>query len=295
MTTPDAHDEIEDHDRGLSHDLPRILGRRGVLGLMGGVGAVALVGCADDSSGTTTITTTDSSSAASAPNGAPPEGGGQGGTSGAAVAEGEIPEETGGPYPGDGSNGPNVLTESGVVRSDITTSFGSLSGTAEGVPVTVRLRVYDLAGTDITPLPGAALYLWHCTREGGYSLYSDGVTDQNFLRGVQEADADGNLTFTTIFPACYDGRWPHMHFEVYESLESATAGTGKLRTSQLAIPAETCEQVYGVAEGYDDSVPTFQSVSLDSDMVFSDGYSLQLATVTGSVEEGYTFSLNVPV
>ena len=53
--------------------------------------------------------------------------------------------------------------------------------------------------------------------------------------------------------------------------------------------------MYGVAEGYDDSVSTFQGVSLDSDMVFSDGYSLQLATVTGSVDEGYTFSLNVPV
>ena len=67
------------------------------------------------------------------------------------------------------------------------------------------------------------------------------------------------------------------------------------RQSQLAIPAEVCEQVYGVAEGYDDSVANFARVSLDSDMVFSDGYSLQLATVTGSVDEGYTFTLNVPV
>jgi protocatechuate 3,4-dioxygenase beta subunit len=285
MSTSDdhshGHDELEDHDLGLSHDLPiiiererRSLGRRGLLGIMGGVGAVALVGCADDPGSTTTSGATVSS---------------------VDVAEGEIPEETGGPYPGDGSNGPNVLTESGVVRSDLTTSFGSLTGTAEGVPVTVELKVYDLNGTEVTALPGAALYLWHCTREGGYSLYSEGVTDQNFLRGVQEADADGALTFTTIFPACYDGRWPHMHFEVYESLDSATAGTGKLRTSQLAIPADVCEQVYGVAEGYDSSVSTFQRVSLDSDMVFSDGYSLQLATVTGSVEDGFTFSLNVPV
>lgn len=297
MTTPDAprHDqidgELEDHDRGLSHDLPRILGRRGLLGLMGGVGAAALVACADDGETTDITTTSDSSSTAT--QGGPPAAGG--GDSSVEVADGEIPEETAGPYPGDGSNGPNVLTESGVVRSDITTSFGSMSGTAEGVPVTVKLKVYDLNGTAVTALPGAALYLWHCTREGGYSLYSDGVTDQNFLRGVQEADADGALTFTTIFPACYDGRWPHMHFEVYESLDSATAGTGKLRTSQLAIPAETCAEVYGVAEGYDASVSTFASVSLDSDMVFSDGYSLQLATVTGSVDEGYTFSLNVPV
>jgi protocatechuate 3,4-dioxygenase beta subunit len=280
MTTSDTHPhpqrdhELEDHDLGLSHDLPRILGRRGLLGIMGGVGAVALVGCADDSSGTSTSTITGST---------------------ASVAEGEIPEETAGPYPGDGSNGPNVLAESGVVRSDITTSFGSLSGTAEGVPVTVDLTVYDLDGTEVTALPGAALYLWHCDREGGYSLYSDGLTDQNFLRGVQEADAGGALSFTTIFPACYDGRWPHMHFEVYDSLDSAQAGTGRLRTSQLAIPAEVCEQVYGVADGYDSSVSTFRSVSLDSDMVFGDGYSLQLAAVTGSVDEGFTFSLNVPV
>jgi protocatechuate 3,4-dioxygenase beta subunit len=278
MTTSDAHghDELEDHDLGLSHDLPRILGRRGLLGLMGGIGAVALAGCADDGSGVTA---------------------GTAGTAGSSVdvAEGEIPEETAGPYPGDGSNGPNVLSESGVVRSDITSSFGSLSGNAEGVAVTVNLTVYDLNGTEVTPLPGAALYLWHCDREGRYSLYSDGVTHQNYLRGVQEADGDGALSFTTVFPACYDGRWPHMHFEVYESLAAATAGTGRLRTSQLAIPAETCELVYGVADGYDASVETFQRVSLDSDMVFADGYSLQLAAVTGTVEEGFTFSLNVPV
>ena len=77
-----------------------------------------------------------------------------------------IPEETAGPYPGDGSNGPNVLAESGVVRSDITSSFGDASGVAEGVPMTVKLKVYDLNGDDATPLAGAAVYLWHCDREG---------------------------------------------------------------------------------------------------------------------------------
>ena len=289
--------ELEDHDLGLSHDLPKILGRRGLLGIMGGVGAVALVGCGDDTSGTTTITDTTSSSAAAGDggHGGPPDGGGVAGDASVEVADGEIPEETAGPYPGDGSNGPDVLSESGIVRSDITTSFGSMAGTAEGVPVTVVLKVHDLNGTAVTALPGAALYLWHCTREGGYSLYSDGITDQNFLRGVQAADADGATTFTTIFPACYDGRWPHMHFEVYDSIDSATTYTNKLRTSQLAIPADICEQVYGVVGGYEASVDNFAGVSLDTDGVFSDGYSLQLATVTGSVDEGFTFSLNVPV
>jgi protocatechuate 3,4-dioxygenase beta subunit len=218
-----------------------------------------------------------------------------GGESDVEVAEGEIPEETAGPYPGDGSNGPNVLSESGVVRSDITASFGSASGVAEGVPTTVKLRIYDLNGTEATPLAGAAVYLWHCDREGNYSMYSEAVADENYLRGVQEADSDGRLEFTTIFPATYTGRWPHMHFEVYESLAAATSAETKLRTSQLAIPAETAQEVYDTVEGYESSQTTFAQVSLDSDMVFSDGHSLQMATVTGSVDEGYTLTLNVPV
>ncbi|MBJ7358284.1 MAG: 3,4-dioxygenase subunit beta [Nocardioides sp.] len=264
---------------------------------MGGVGAVALVGCADDTSGSGTGTAgTGSAGSSSTPGqGGPPDGGAGGGGSSVSVADGEIPEETAGPYPGDGSNGANVLSESGVVRSDITSSFGSASGVADGVPVTVNLTVYDLTGEAVTALPGAAIYLWHCDREGRYSLYSDGVTEENYLRGVQEADADGNLTFTSIFPACYAGRWPHMHFEVYESLDAATSYTNKLRTSQLALPQDVCDAVYGGVDGYEDSVSNLAQLSLDSDGVFSDGYSLQMATVTGSVDEGYTISLNVPV
>jgi hypothetical protein len=94
----------------------------------------------------------------------------------------EIPDETAGPYPGDGSNGPNVLTESGVVRSDITTSFRDFTGTAQAVPMTLELIVRDLANGG-TPFAGVAVYVWHCDREARYSLYSDGATDQNYLPG----------------------------------------------------------------------------------------------------------------
>jgi protocatechuate 3,4-dioxygenase beta subunit len=295
-----SHDEVEDHDLGLSHDLPQLVanqrkawGRRGLLGLMGGVGAVALVGCGDDDQ----VSLTDASASTDTGGGSggqPPQGAG-GGDSSVTVADGEIPEETAGPFPGDGSNGVNVLSESGIVRSDLTSSFGSASGRAEGVPVTVNLKVYDLNGADVAPLAGAAVYVWHCDREGRYSMYSEGVTEENYLRGVQETAADGSVQFTTVFPACYDGRWPHLHFEVYQSLDSATSYSNKLRTSQLAIPEDSCREVYGVVDGYDASVDNLDKVSLDSDMVFSDGYSLQLATVTGSADEGYTFSLNVPV
>ena len=283
---PDASHPVEDHDLGLTHDLPRLVqrsgvGRRGLFTLFGGVGAAAVVaGCGTDSSSTGS----GSSSTSSA---------GGGGTS-TTVAEGEIPEETAGPYPGDGSNGPDALTASGVVRSDITSSFGDASGTAEGVPLTLRLKVYDLNGDDATVLSGAAVYAWHADREGRYSMYDDEVADQNYLRGVQETDARGYVEFTSIYPACYDGRWPHVHFEVYKSLAAATSAGDKLRTSQLALPQEVCETVYA-EDGYEDSVANLARVSLGSDMVFGDGCSLQMATVTGSVADGYVAALNVPV
>jgi protocatechuate 3,4-dioxygenase beta subunit len=296
------HEELEDHDLGLSHDLPQILernkrmGRRGMLAVFGAAGVAAIaVSCGTDNTSTTSSNST--------PEGAPPSGGPPGGGTGSGaiggdssveVADGEIPEETAGPYPGDGSNGVNVLTESGIVRSDLTSSFGDASGVAEGIPVTVKLKVYDLNGEDVTALSGAAIYLWHCDRDGNYSMYSEAVADENYLRGVQETDSSGRVEFTTIFPACYSGRWPHMHFEVYESLADATSYTNKLRTSQLALPEDVCNDVFAT-EGYEQSVTNLAQISLDSDGIFSDGYSLQMATVTGSVTDGYTVSLNIPV
>src|SRR6478672_1365462 len=228
--THGAH-EVHEHDLGLQHDLgtlerrgfTRRMGRRGVLGVLGGLGVVAVAGCASDSS------TSSTSSTATTPTGAPPSGapggGAMGGDSSVEVAEGEIPEETAGPYPGDGSNGPDVLSESGVVRSDITSSFDSASGKAEGVPLTIRLKVYDLNGEDATILTGAAVYAWHRDREGRYSMYDSEISDENYLRGVQEADEKGWVEFTSIFPAAYDGRWPHVHFEVYKTLDDATNAT----------------------------------------------------------------------
>jgi len=304
---PHPPEELEDHDLGLSHDLPKIaerqgLGRRRLFAILGGgVAATAVAACSSDTA--TTSTATDTASAAAGDRPEPPQGGGGPGGGGGApggaesdveVAEGEIPEETAGPYPGDGSNGVNVLAETGVVRSDITSSFGDASGVADGVPVTVRMKVYDLSGDDATPLEGAAIYLWHCDAAGDYSMYSDAVVDENYLRGVQVADAEGRVEFTSIFPGCYSGRWPHMHFEVYESVDAATTYTNKMRTSQLAIPQETCETVYA-DERYDGSSANLAAITLDSDNVFSDGYTLQMASVSGSVDEGYTISLNVPV
>lgn len=277
------HDGPHEHDLGLSHDLPALLNRRRALGLLTGAGlAAALAACSgsDSPGGSTTSTPSPTSSSTS-------------GTTTSTVG-GEVPEETGGPFPADGSNGINVLTESGVVRSDIRSSFGGTSTTAEGVRTTIELTIFDMNGSDVAPYEGAAVYLWHCDREGRYSMYDSEIADENYLRGVQAADANGKLTFTSIFPAAYPGRWPHMHFEVYKSAADAQKATNKLRTSQIALPEDVCNLVYA-SSGYEQSASTMSQTTLDSDMVFSDGHSLQMATVTGNVDDGMTVKLNVAV
>jgi protocatechuate 3,4-dioxygenase beta subunit len=257
-----------DHDRGLAFDLERLVSRRRALGvLVAGMGSAALAAC-----------------------GSSPK------PSGSAAADrgtAEIPDETAGPFPGDGSNGPDALTESGVVRSDITQSFGGASGVAEGVPTTLEMKLLDI-GAGGRPLAGAAVYVWHCTTDGQYSLYEGSVARENFLRGVQQADRDGTVRFKTIYPGAYSGRWPHIHFEVYESLDAATSAGSKLKTSQLALPKQACERMYA-ASGYEHSAGNLSQLSIDADMVFSDGYASQLAKASGSIGDGMRLSLDIGV
>ncbi|HEU4665412.1 MAG TPA: hypothetical protein VFS55_15385 [Dokdonella sp.] len=243
----------------LAETLSVLEGRRRVLGLVGGVGALALL----------------------------PR---------AVRACALIPQETGGPYPGDGTNGPNVLTQSGIVRSDIRSSFGaSGSNVASGTPLEVTLQFLSTT-TDCGPIEGLAVYLWHCDATGGYSLYSQGVTGENYLRGVQVSDAQGRVTFTTIYPGCYSGRWPHIHFEVFASLADATNGNNAGRTSQLAMPEAPSRVVYGQTSLYPGSTHNLDQLSLQSDNVFGDdGGVLQLATVAGENASGYTAFLDVGI
>jgi protocatechuate 3,4-dioxygenase beta subunit len=252
------------HDKGLTFD------RRRLLAVLGGAGAVALVG------GTLFGSRPEAATAA------------------AADCLDEVESETAGPFPADGSNGPDVRTETGIIRSDIRSSYGTSDTVAGGVPLQFSLVVQDL---DCAPLAGAAVYAWHCDREGRYSLYSSGVTDENYLRGIQVSDATGTVTFTSIFPACYSGRWPHIHFEVYSSLADATGGAGPIRkTSQIALPEDVADEVYANADGYEASVTNMGRITLASDMVFGDDLAArEMGTVTGNVTDGYVATLTVSV
>ncbi|MEJ0100223.1 MAG: intradiol ring-cleavage dioxygenase [Pseudomonadota bacterium] len=284
----------DDHDLGLTHDLRLIsrrmaqqaLQRRRLLGLMLGAGAVSLLpGCDGDAAatvtdssngrtgiGTTTTTTTSSS--------------------GSCVAD---PTETNGPYPSDGSNSANgsisnVLLQSGVVRSDIRSSFGTSGNAAPGVPLQLDITIVD-SNASCAPLGGYAVYLWHCTRDGLYSLYSSSVQNEDFLRGVQVSDANGKLSFSTIYPGCYDGRYPHVHFEVYQSLALATGYANRVLVSQMAMPRTVSSSVYSGATGYSASIANLAKVSIASDNVFGDNTDAQILaqtpSLTGSVDEGF--------
>ena len=273
------HDDHDDFG-GLQRDLSATgaaIDRRGMLRLAArfgaGAGVLHLLGCGSAATAPTPGTTTTT----------PPT------TNGTCS---RIPSETEGPFPGDGSNGPNVLNATGVVRSDIRTSFAGLNGTADGVPLTLSLTI--VSASTCAALTGRAVYVWHCDQVGRYSLYSQGATNQNYLRGTQETDANGKVTFTTIYPGCYAGRWPHIHFEVYPSLAAAVSVANKIATSQIALPKTANDFVYATA-GYGASIANQAQVSLATDNVFSDGSALELATVTGSVAGGLTATLSVAV
>ncbi|MEU3658208.1 intradiol ring-cleavage dioxygenase [Streptomyces sp. NPDC032940] len=268
---PNPEEEVV--DQGLAFDLGTLCSRRRALSVLGGVGGMAaLAACGSGSGGSTSAASASASSSGLT----------------------EIPDETNGPYPADGTNGVQVLDQDGIVRRDIRSSFGDSTTTAPGIPLTFEFTLLDIAN-DGRPLAGAAVYAWHCDRGGNYSLYSSGIEDENYLRGVQVADDDGVVTFVSIFPACYTGRWPHIHFEVYPDLESITDYDKRLSTSQLALPKDVCDTVFAT-DGYESSVRNLSQLTLKTDNVFGDdGGVHQLASVSGSVKEGYAAELTVPI
>ena len=278
-----------DHPEGLAHDLNTLQKRRRALLWLAGAAGVAsapLLACGGGKATSTTSGSTGISTVASA------------GNSGAASTCAVIPEETAGPFPGDGSNSTeggvaNALMLGGIDRSDIRISFAGATGVATGMALTVTLRLVNTV-SNCTDLSGYAIYLWHCDAAGRYSMYSEGVTAENYLRGLQVTDGLGQVTFTTVFPGCYPGRMPHIHFEVYRNLATATGATNVMKTSQLAFPVATCQEVYATS-GYGASVDKLAAMSFADDNVFSDGTSLQMAAITDNKSTGYAAALTVGI
>jgi len=299
------HDQV-DHGHSLAEDLKimeAMVARRRALKWFAGAGTAALVaGCGGGSGSSTETTSSVSVVSGSTPTPTPtatatttatptptPTATATTSSSGC-IAD---PTETAGPYPADGTNTAsgstsNALAISGIVRSDIRPSFISTTTVATGVQVVITLTLVNV-NASCAPLAGYAVYLWHCDRNGYYSLYS--VAAESYLRGVQVTDANGQVTFTTIFPACYSGRWPHMHFEVFSTLGNATGGRYSILTSQLAMPAALSATIFADTTTYPSSRTNLAQVSLSNDNVFGDNSAAQLAQQTPTfvaAATGYT-------
>lgn len=270
----------DDHDFIHPYDLTRAVkpapSRRDILKKLGtAAGSLAILGACSKSalSFSPTQSATDSTTSTDSSNGQCVE----------------IPSETKGPYPLDGSSGStNAL--SNIYRTNI---IGSDISSTSGVPLTVNLSIQDVSA-GCSPISGAAVYIWHCDQYGQYSGYSSSQNGSNsgktFCRGIVVTDANGLASFTTLYPGWYAGRITHIHMAVY--LNNNLSSTPKV--SQLGFPQSITQAVYGVApysaKGQNTSITSFAA-----DNIFSDGTTYQIASVSGSTSSGYIANLKVGI
>lgn len=165
-----------------------------------------------------------------------------------------------------------------------------------GVGFTMKITVKN-TNASCAVLKDAIVDIWHCDKDGYYSEYggtsmqSVNYTTVHFLRGRQTTDANGLVTFTSIFPGWYSGRATHIHVHIYNA-----SGTSLLVT-QIAFPEGASSAVVLVnaatAKGYTKGMSGYTYNA--SDNVFSDSVANELAAVTGSVSEGFvlTHTINV--
>lgn len=256
----------DDHDLGLAHDMPRLIGRRRMLRLMAAAGGCAVTGA--PAFGRDHCVPVQAGHVASFPAGSQP-----------LVRQAH-----------------DVLDDIGVIRSDMRRSFAGMVSVAKGVQLDCELELVSADAT-CAPLGGCAIYLWHCDAMGRYSLYD--IKDSNYLRAVGVVGADGKVAFKTIFPGCYAGRWPHIHFEVFKSVIDAVSGARPVLASQWAFSEKDCRAIYGADARYGDGLKNLNRTSMRRDAVFRVAtdrqMGMQTMQMTGSPATGYQGRLRIPI
>lgn len=277
--------EDSHHDQGLAYDIQALLARRRFLkGLAASSAGLAVAGC----------------DLLPWPGRAEAEVTGKAADGSVCIVD---PAETAGPFPADGSNRAhgtlaNVLSETGIVRRDMRPSIGLEPATvADGAEIDLEILLLDVR-TGCKPLSGHAIYLWHCDAAGRYSIYER--EDANYLRAVGVTDDSGRVSFKTIVPGCYLGRAPHMHFEVYPTLESTADYNNRVLTSQLAVPRATCQEVYAKGAAYELSNKNFaRTPPVEEDGIFADNTPAQLKaqtlSISGSAQSGFTAKVTIGI
>lgn len=264
-----------DHDLGLQHDLGALFNRRRVLALLASASAIGGLSALGEGSAFSTARAEAIAKASDMRN---------------CLLE---PNETEGPFPGDGSNNAhgkptNILERTGIVRRDLRANVGATEIAAQGEPLDLEITLVKV-GRACKPIADHAIYIWQCDALGRYSIYD--IPNASYLRAVGVTDEAGKAVFTTIFPGCYPGRYPHIHFEVYASLQHATSYKNRLLTSQIAMPADACRAIYRASKRYGFSAANFAGMRVERDEVFGPNTPRQRAaqtlTVTSAVSGGY--------
>lgn len=188
------------------------------------------------------------------------------------------PSETDGPFP---TKSPSSLEQSNI------------KGDRNGVAITIKIAVTNVT-QNCAALAGALVDIWHCDAQGNYSEYggsgmqSTNYTNVHWLRGRQVTDANGQVTFNSIFPGWYNGRSTHIHVHIYNA-------SGKsLLVTQIAFPeaADSAVVAVNASTGYRGmSGYTYNK----NDNVFGDGYAAELSSISGSVSGGYVLSHTIGV
>lgn len=203
------------------------------------------------------------------------------------------------PYPAETPLNPgptlaNIWLNQGILRQDIRRGFAGFAGNAEGVPMTLSLTLRNIK-KDFAAAQHYAVYVWHADAAGEYSVFNMSTT--NYLRGVGVTDRDGRVRFSTVFPGTYRGRLPHIHFEVYPSLHSASDVRHRLLSSRILFPDIVSQSVYGSHSAYADSVARYSELTFQrpDDLYENTQSALRVARVSGSAVSDLTASLTICV
>lgn len=187
------------------------------------------------------------------------------------------PAETEGPFP---TKNPASL-EMMDIRDD-----------RAGVSMIANITIAD-GDNGCSPISGAIVDIWHCDKDGYYSEYGgtglqrQDFSDVSFLRGRQVANADGVVSFQTIFPGWYRGRATHIHVHVYD------ADGRSLLVTQIAFPEDVAKTVHTTATDFYTNGE--QDTTNSRDNVFGNDVAAQLAQVEGSISDGYTLTHTIAI
>ena len=225
------------------------ISRREALAAIGAAGTAFAFGCGSDSPTSPSTTTTTTT----------------GGTSSAACAV--TPTETVGPFP----------SLSDMFRSDVR------EGKA-GTLLTLTFKVVNV-NASCAVVPNANVEIWHVDASGNYSEYGT-QTAATFLRGIQTTNANGEVTFTTIYPGWYQGRATHIHVEV-------TMNGRSVKATQIAFPETINNAVH--SQGAYATGRGLNPMSNASDGIFADSLASELITPTGNVTSGYSASVQIGI